>query len=251
MVDDTTLGGRERTFPLTRRSVIAAAASADPGRRQQANEAIITAYWKPIYKYIRIKWSATNEDAKDLTQAFFARALEKGFWERYDPAKALFRTYLRACLDGFLANERKAAGRVKRGGHAAVLSFDFSAADRELRLTSVPEQLDVEAFFRRECIRELFALAAAQLCEHCEQAGKGVAFALFERLDLDGPNRNDKPSYAELAEEFGLPVTQVNNHLAYARRHFRSIVLERLRESSGSDAEYRSEAYSLLGVDVR
>jgi hypothetical protein len=108
MVDDTTPGGRERTFPLTHRSVIAAAASADPGRRQQANEAIIAAYWKPIYKYI-------------------------------------------------------------------------------------------------------------------------------------------KPNYAELAEEFGLPVTQVNNHLAYARRQFRSIVLERLRESSGSDAEYRSEAYSPAG----
>src|SRR5439155_26153422 len=57
-----------------------------------------------------------NEDAKDLTQAFFTRTLEKNSFERYDPAQARFRTYLRTCVDGFVANERKSAGRIKRGG---------------------------------------------------------------------------------------------------------------------------------------
>ncbi|HEV3163194.1 MAG TPA: sigma-70 family RNA polymerase sigma factor [Isosphaeraceae bacterium] len=249
MDHDTTLGGREQRFPLTHRSLIAAAASAEPARRQQALEAIIAGYWKPVYKYIRIKWSASNEDAKDLAQAFFARAMEKGFLERYDPAKAQFRTYLRTCVDGFVANERKAAGRIKRGGQALLHSLDFSAADDELRLIEVADPFDADDFFRQEWIRDLFAVAVEALRLQCEENGKATAFAIFERLDLDAPNQASKPSYVQLAEELNLPVTQVNNFLAYARREFRRLVLERLRESTGDDAEYRAEAQSLLGVD--
>ena len=59
---------------------------------------------------------AGPEDAQDLTQEFFTRAFEREYLSRYDPAKARFRTFVRTCLDGFLANEDKAAARLKRGG---------------------------------------------------------------------------------------------------------------------------------------
>src|SRR6266545_8142728 len=91
-------------FPLTRRSVVRAAASADPETRRRAFEALVAAYWRPVYKYLRLEWSAPGEDAEDLTQGFFARALEKGFFDRFDPSRSRFRTYLRTCLDGFVAN---------------------------------------------------------------------------------------------------------------------------------------------------
>jgi hypothetical protein len=48
-----------------------------------------------------------------------------------------------------------------------------------------------------------------------------------------------------------VPVTQVTNYLAWARREFRRIVLEELRELSGSEEEFRREARALLGVDGR
>ena len=53
-----------------------------------------------------------------------------------------------------------------------------------------------------------------------------------------------------LRPSIGLPVTQVTNHLAWARREFRRLILERLRELSASDAEFRSEARELLGVEL-
>src|SRR5436305_485517 len=112
MQNDTDLGGPSAAFPATQCAVLAAATSADPQMRQQALATLVTLYWKPIYKYIRIKWKASNEDAKDLTQAFFTRTLQKPCFERYDSAQARFRTYLRICVDGFVANERKAAGRI-------------------------------------------------------------------------------------------------------------------------------------------
>ena len=97
-------------FPATRYSAVREAASADPETRRRGYESLLAAwYWKPVYKYLRVRWNASSEDAEDLTQGFFARAFEKGLLERYDLSRARFRTYLRTCLDSYVANERKAA----------------------------------------------------------------------------------------------------------------------------------------------
>jgi len=235
-------------FPLTRRSVVRAAASGDPETRRRAFETLVAAYWKPVYKYLRLKWGAPEEDAEDLTQGFFARALEKGFFDRFDPGRARFRTYLRTCLDGFVANERKSAQRLKRGGGAEHVSLDFAGAEAELGRPAAPEG-DMEEYFRREWVRSLFGLAVEALRRRCAEAGKSVPFALFERYDLDGPDAERGPSYAELAREMGIPETQVTNHLAWARREFRRLVLEALEEATGSEEEFRAEARQLLGID--
>ena len=40
-----------------------------------ALERVIELYWKPVYRFIRLKFRKNNEDAKDLTQSFFTSAL--------------------------------------------------------------------------------------------------------------------------------------------------------------------------------
>ncbi|HUQ93453.1 MAG TPA: hypothetical protein VM120_17355 [Bryobacteraceae bacterium] len=74
---DTDIGGPSGKFPLTRHSAIEFTRSQDTGVRERAYSVILAGYWKPAYKYIRVQWNRSNEDAKDLTQAFFAAALEK------------------------------------------------------------------------------------------------------------------------------------------------------------------------------
>jgi RNA polymerase sigma factor (sigma-70 family) len=229
--------------------VVRGAASPDAETRRRAFEALVAAYWKPVYKYLRLKWRAPEEDAEDLTQGFFARALEKGFFDRFDPGRARFRTYLRACLDGFVANERKSAHRLKRGGGAEHVSLDFAGAEAELGRPGRPEAGDMEEYFHREWVRSLFGLAVEALRRRCAEAGKSVPFALFERYDLDGPDAARRPSYAELAREMGIPETQVTNHLAWARREFRRLVLQALKQATGSEEEFRAEARQLLGID--
>src|SRR6202049_3057706 len=84
MRDDGNLPGQGQ-FPATRWSLIVAARSAVPEERQRALEILIAAYWKPVYKYIRLRWDKDNEQAQDLTQDFFLRVLEQEFLVRYDP----------------------------------------------------------------------------------------------------------------------------------------------------------------------
>ncbi len=236
-------------FPPTRASVIHATGSEDPQLRQQAWGTLIRSYWKPVYKYIRIQWSAAEHDAQDLTQEFFTHALEAGFVERFDPKRARFRTYLRTCLQRFLVNQHKAAARRKRGGAFSFVPLDFASAEHELRLAETTCGSDPDEFFRHESIRSLFGLAVEDVRALCEAAGKHVHFAVFERYDLLPSAAGDRPTYQQLATDFAIPVTQVTNYLAFTRREFRRALLENLREISGTEREFREEAIALLGLD--
>jgi len=82
----------------------------------------------------------------------------------------------------------------------------------------------------------------------CEAAGKTTQFAVFQRYDLDD-SPDVRPTYAQLASELAIPVTQVTNYLAFARRELRRLVLERLRSLCATDEEFRLEARELLGAD--
>ena len=250
MERDTDIGGGQGRFPPTQRSAVLRTRDPDPEVRSLAFGALVEGYWKPIYKYLRIKWRASNEEAKDLTQGFFTRAMEKGYFAKYDPTKASFRTYLRTCLDGFVANERKSASRIKRAGELKIVSLDFALVEGELKRHEPSDTADVEAFFHQEWVRGLFGSAVDRLRERCESRGKLRQFELFERYDLQAPSQGERLSYADLAREYDLPTTQVTNYLAYVRRQFRDIVLDTLREMTGSEEEFRSEARDLLGVET-
>ena len=234
-------------FPRTRESLLRAAAGGEGEPRRQAFGDLAEGYWRPVYKYLRWHWHADREEAEDLTQGFFARAYEKRFFDRFDPGRARFRTFLRTCLDGFVANERQAASRLKRGGGALLLSLDVEGAERELAGPALAAGDDVEAWFHREWVRGLFTRAVSALEQRADEGGRSVAFAVFRRYDLEGED-GDRPTYETLGRELGLPATQVTNHLSAMRRELRKEVLEALRALTASDEEFRAEARDLLGV---
>jgi len=245
-------------FPATRGSVVLAARDPDPAVRHRGFDRLAASYWKPVYKYLRVQWRMAPEDAEDLAQGFFARAFEKQTFASFQPDRARFRTFLRVCLDRFVANELKAARRAKRGGGAQPLALAarFAGAEGELaRQEPADPGLGMEEYFHREWARNLFSLAVEDLRRELEAKGQAVRFTLFARYDLDESedpanpaNPDERPTYAALGTPFGLNGVQVTNQLAAARRDLRRLVLERLREATGSEAEFRAEASSLLGV---
>jgi RNA polymerase sigma factor (sigma-70 family) len=234
------------SFPATRLSVVERTRSGDEETRRVALATIIEAYWKPAYKYLRLKWSLDAEAAADLTQEFFASALEKEVVEKYDPARARFRTYLRLCLDGFASNARKAERRQKRGGGVTLVPLDFETAEGEIATREPAVDADVDELFYREWVRALLERSVADLKRHADDVGRPEMFEVFSRYDLieEGEGR---PTYTAIASALNLTSATVTNHLAAMRRQFRKIVLERLRELTSSDEEWEAEAARLLG----
>ncbi len=236
-------------FPQTRHSLILAAQGDDAEARSRAIDAITAVYWKPIYKYARLKWNLTSEDAADFTQEFFTRLLEKEFLDSYDSSKARLRTFLRTCADRLFMKQVRDSVRLKRGAGSLHLSIsvDFEEAEHELNAAS--SNPSPEDTFDREWARSLFAFGVKRLRDCLEGEGKSLHFRLFERYDLN--DDDDKMSYAQLATEFGLTSTDVTNYLALARREFRRCVLDQLREMTATDDEFRREAQSLLGLELK
>ncbi len=242
-------------FPATHRSVLERIRSADTDERRLAFGDLAEGYWRPSYHYLRLHWRLAPEAAEDAVQAFFTTAFEKGYVERYDPAKSRFRTFLRMCLDRFVQNLQKAERADKRGGGAVHLSLDFHGAEEELgqrggidasRLRD-PSPANLDRFFHDETVRALFSRTVAAMREAYAREGKPLIFAVFERHDL-APSSD--VTYASVAKELDVSTTQVTNYLHAARRRFRDVALAQLRSLVGTDEEYRLEARELFGVDV-
>ena len=184
-------------FPQTRRSVVLAVRSADPEERARALDVLVAAYWRPVFRHVRGRWREDEEDARDLAQGFFAAALEKGWLARFDPARGKFRTYLLTCLDGYVAKERRAGRRLKRGGRRHVRAArgdrrgrrDAGSCPSRTAPTSRPSS---SGSGRGASSRSRSSRSAAR----CAGTGKAVAFALFERYDIEGAEAADRPSYA-------------------------------------------------------
>lgn len=236
-------------FPATRHSIVAAMQSGAAEERERALDLLAEAYWQPVYRYLRLRWNKPHDEACDLTQDFFVELVEKNLIARFDAARARLRTYLRLCVDGLVKNTVKAAARQKRGGGATLLSFDFEGARIDLEAATPSAEPSPEEYFEREWVRSVLSLALERLCATYRAEGKDDALALFELYDLG--TETQRPTYAELAQRFGIKPTDVTNRLAAVRRAFRSVALDAVREMTASEAEFRAEARTLFGSEPR
>jgi hypothetical protein len=244
---DTSIGGFSTRFPATRHSAVLQAAGDQPEERDRALGAIASAYWKPLYKYFRIRWRLSNEDAKDAVQSFFAALIEKQWLSSFDRQKGSFRTFLRTCADRHAAHRREydQAGKRSPGSPLLPLDFDTGAADRELASEPAAEA-DLDLYFHREWVRALFEQAVSGLRESSAARGRQQAYRAWEMYDLDAGE--SRPTYAAIAQSLQVPEVSVTNWIAAMRRDFRTALLERLRALTASDREFESEAAALFGL---
>ena len=93
-------------FATTHWSVVLSATDSSAPGAQEALEKLCCSYWYPLYAFVR-REGYSPEDAQDLTQAFFARFLEKNYLAQVDREKGKFRSFLLASLRHFLSDETK------------------------------------------------------------------------------------------------------------------------------------------------
>ena len=226
---DTLLGGGERAFPATRWSLIAGAGASDPDERRVLLEDLISRYWKPVYAYLRAAGRLDIERAKDLTQAFFSRLLEKETLARLDPDGGSFRGFLKRSARNFMidASRREAARRPR--GEKKLFRFEDHDLDSEL----VDEE-DAGALFDRQWNSLVLREGLDALRDQLEARDRTASYETFCAYcwpeDDPGPERSGKPTYRELAERFGITENEISHHLKDCRKELKRILRERIRD---------------------
>jgi RNA polymerase sigma factor (sigma-70 family) len=238
-------GRKNDDFPTTRFSAVEGLKSADHSEEARSLSRVARAYWKPLYKYVRLHWRKSPADAEEIIQAFFLRALDKRTFASFDATQARFRTFVRVCVDRFVVDANRHGTALKRGG--TMVPFDFEKAESEINDVDFPA-VQPEELFEAEWVKSLFEAAVESLRAALIGKGKEVHFRTFELFHLT--DQTSRVSYAEAAEQLGISVSDVTNRLSYARREFRVIVLEALRELTGSEEELRNEARAVLGLQL-
>ena len=92
-------------FVTTHWSLVLAAGKGAAADAQEALANLCQTYWYPLYAYVR-RHGHQADDAQDLTQAFFARLLEKHYLQSADPERGRFRSFLLTAFKRFLTKER-------------------------------------------------------------------------------------------------------------------------------------------------
>jgi RNA polymerase sigma-70 factor (ECF subfamily) len=231
-------------FATTHWSLVLAAAgdAALPGARA-ALETLCRAYWYPLYAYVRRRGYAVD-DAQDLTQAFFARMLEKNYVAQADCQRGRFRTFLLAVLNHFLADEWDKSQRLKRGGGREIISFDAVSAEERYRMEPL-DCFDAAKLYERRWITTLFDTVLARLEQAFHELGKGQ---LFDQLKGSLLADEGGASYAELGQQLGLKEDAVKQTVHRMRRRYRELFREEIAQTVAGPGEVEDELKHLFAV---
>ena len=210
---------RHEWFKTTHWTVVLDARRDDSTQAQAALAKLCQVYWPPLYAYVRRSGHAP-EDAKDLTQEFFARLLEKDYLKAVHQEKGKFRSFLLLVLKRFLANQRDHANCQKRGGGQEIISLDEQ--DTEQRYLSEPaDGMTPEKDFERRWAMALLEQVLIRLQEEFNAAGKSD---LFRELEVFISGEKTQHSYAEIAARLGMSEGAVRVSVHRLRRRYRELL---------------------------
>ncbi|MCW5555414.1 MAG: sigma-70 family RNA polymerase sigma factor [Verrucomicrobiae bacterium] len=230
-------------FATTHWTVVLTAKGMASPDAAEALEHLCRAYWPALYAYVRREGHAPA-DAADLTQAFFARFLEKQFLQDVDRAKGKFRSFLLKTLNHFLADEWRHAHAQKRAGSHPALSINAEEWESRFGQELVSE-LTPEKLFERRWALALFDQALARLRAESGQAGKGVQFDLLKEFLSSGA---DEGAYARVAGQLGISPGAVAVQVHRLRKRYGELVREEVSHTVSEPGEVEEELRHLLGV---
>jgi RNA polymerase sigma-70 factor (ECF subfamily) len=223
---------KDPTFTSTHWSQVVTAADASSPRAAEALAQLCRTYWYPLYVFVR-RQGIGAEEAQDLTQAFFAKLLEKNFIAGAAEEKGRFRSFLLVTLKRFLINEHERGQAQKRGGGQSVVSLDDAEAEGRYRMEP-SDQLTAERIYERRWAVAL--LDRVMLGLRREYAADGRE-DWFDALKLFLYDEKSPVSQAEIGRRFDVSESAVKSAVHRLRARYR----ERLREEVGNTVANPSE----------
>jgi len=230
-------------FATTRWTVVLDAGRRSTPQSDRALEELCCAYWFPLYAYVRRR-GQSKENAEDLTQAFFARFLEKNYLEGLSAERGRFRAFLLASLKHFLANEWDKSRRLKRGGHVTHLSLDWQTADTQFQVAGTTE-LSPDRAFDREWAVALLAKVLESLSAECAAEGRTTQ---FETLKIFLTAGKGAMPHAAAAQRLGMDEGSVRTAVSRLRKRYRQLLRDEILQTLSDPAQVEEEMRSLFSA---
>jgi RNA polymerase sigma-70 factor (ECF subfamily) len=200
------------------------------------------AYWPPVYAFIRRRGHDT-EEARDLTQGFFALLLEKNYLTAADRQRGKFRSFLLTAVKHFLSNEHDRAHALKRGGGQAPVVIDLDADG--WHPPSATETVTPELLFERRWALSLLEHVMTRLRSEFASSGKD---AEFDRLLPFLNKSEDAGGYDAVATEMGVSAGALRMAVHRMRRRYRELMRAEIAETVSSTEEIDEEIRFLMSV---
>jgi RNA polymerase sigma factor (sigma-70 family) len=234
---------RDPDFTSTHWSQVLAAGDASSPRAADALAQLCRTYWYPLYVFVR-RQGIDAEEAQDLTQAFFARLLERNFIAAAVEEKGRFRSFLLIALKRFLLNERERAQAQKRGGGQTLVSLDDAEAEGRYRLEPLSELTPDTIYERRWAVA---LLDEVMLGLRREYAADGRE-EWFDALKLFLYDEKSPVPQAEIARRFGVTESAVKSAVHRLRTRYRERLRQEVAGTVANPSEIEDELRHLLAV---
>lgn len=235
--------GRSPVFLTTHWSVVLKAGDEHSAEGREALEKLCRTYWFPLFAFLRRK-GYDEETAKDLTQGFFARLLERKDLQAVDARKGKFRTFLLASLTHFLANEHDRAIAAKRGGGRVIISLD-EIPPEQFQQFEPATHLSADKLFDQRWAMALLEQAVARLRAEMDSTGKS---AQFERLKMFLTADPSDGEYHHAAQQLGSTSQSVAVMVHRLRQRYRELVRAEVADTVASPADVDEEMRHLYAA---
>ena len=210
---------------------------------QEALEKLCHTYWRPIYSFMQ-RQGIGPEEAKDVTQGFFADLLEHKSLAAVRKEKGRFRSYLLGALKYFLADERRRAMAIKRGKGQWLIPLEELSPDErtEIELT---DPLTAEQIFERRWASTVLERVLGLLKNEYVAAGNATLFDCLKQLLPDDPG---SPSQAEIAGQLGMTANAVRQAFHRFRQRYQSLLREEIAHTVATPGDVEDELRHLIAV---
>jgi RNA polymerase sigma-70 factor (ECF subfamily) len=218
------------------------------GETAQARAALAElceSYYLPVLRFLQYEGRAEDE-ARELTQEFFARILARQGFSEATPEGGRFRSYLLGALKHFLADQRKHELRLKRGGGVNIESLD-TPGDEENPLLQVADASapSPEAEFDRQWALTVIEKAANRLHEQFVSEGKTDQ---FNTLKLWLMGEAAALSQRDAARQLGLSESAVKVAIHRLRKRFRDEVRLEVSHTLNEPSLVEEEMHHLIAA---
>jgi DNA-directed RNA polymerase specialized sigma24 family protein len=189
---------------------------------------------------------AGSEEAKDLTQGFFALLLERRDLNTVRKEKGRLRSYLLTSLKHFLTNERNHAMAIKRGeGWRSIPLEDLH--ERERVGFEPADTLTAEQIYERGWALALLEQVLTRLGDEYRSGGPASA-GLFDQLQKLLTDGSDRPSQAEIAAKLAMTENAVKQAFYRLRQRYRELLREEIAHTVMLPGDIEDELRHLIAV---